>query len=290
MMTRAGAVTRPRSSLAGFHVAIRRAPPIGPVRILGPARSMSTRHGLTGLDSRGAQGADRSGPLPFAFVSAVDPEHVHPRPEHLHHPSAVGLFCRRRRDHDVDVSAWGPSTEYCVRMLVQELVRRFPGKGTAGRSLETRQLRPGSSVTSQRQRFVRARGYFAQAAHHATLGATQRRKASLRELALQVSQVVLSQRDVVHEILRALTSIRGDARQGWPHLLLELLDVSFQSDELARQRPQGPAPRDRALPARIRAARAPLPPPRGHDRELLGAPLFFDHCDLLVRPGPDDGS
>jgi len=69
-----------------------------------------------------------------------------------------------------------------------------------------------SWVASQYQRFVRARRHFEQAAHHAALEATQRRKASLRELALQVSQVVLSQRNVVHEILRALTSVWGDAR------------------------------------------------------------------------------
>ena len=73
-----------------------------------------------------AQGSDGLGPLRLPLVGAVDPKHVHPHAEHLHHPSAVSHLCGGRRDHDVDVASVGLRAESVTSVLVQVVVGSLP--------------------------------------------------------------------------------------------------------------------------------------------------------------------
>ena len=57
----------------------------------------------------------------------------------------------------------------------------------------------------------------------------------VRQVTLEIAQIVVSQRNVVDQVLRALSSVRSDSPQGSTHLLLEADQPLGQVDELDRQ-------------------------------------------------------
>ena len=238
MTTRAGALTPPRSSFTGFHVAIWRVLAMGPCGS-GPRQIHEDATFLSRLGARFVQRTDHPAPLALVFVGAIDPQNVHTCAEQPDHPRGIRLVRPGRRDHNGDVAAVGPRTEDLARVLVQECVGCFPRKGGGAHLFEARKLSAGGRDARQRERFVRARRYLQQIAHDAALGPAQRREASLGELTLKVAQIVLPERDVVDQVPRARAPVQGHASERRTHLLLESHEPTFQTNQRPGQRAQG---------------------------------------------------